>query len=262
MCTVFWRCASVLVGLALLTAPASASADYCEGEDIGITAATAEQAEVVQLCLINVHRATSGLSALTLDPGLRAAARGHSRWMDDNDSFCHYPDPNAEPPVQCDGSPDSRAAAAGYPYPTGENIAWTDVPGRTSRQMFELWRNSPGHNSNMLFFDYATAGVGFVTGNHGVIGTQQFGTSPHTGTDTAVGLLRRSTCPAASAAVAGAETSVERAKRKVKEADTRRERRRARRRLGKARRELAAAEAAERAQCEVTSYAGSSLSPL
>ena len=249
------------VGMTLLTAPASASADYCEGEDVEITAATAEAAEFVQLCLINVHRAISALPPLTLDPALRVAARGHSRWMDDNNSLCHYPDPLSEPPVICDGSPDSRAAAAGYPFPTGENIAWTSLPGQTSRTLFELWHNSPGHNSNMLFNDYHTAGVGFVTGKHGVVGTQQFGTSPGIGTDTAVGLLRKSGCPGAEAAVASGKRAVARAKKKVKRADTNSERQRAKRKLKKAKRRLTAAEGDVRAQCVVASFAGSSLSP-
>ena len=152
----------MLAGIAALAlaAPAEARADYCEGEDAPITEATADSAGLIQLCLLNVHRTANGLAPLTLDPGLASAARSHSRWMEDNDVLCHYPDPEAEPPVPCDGSPDSRAAAAGYPFPTGENIAWTGAPGYSSRRLFGIWLNSPGHNANMLFADYATAGVG------------------------------------------------------------------------------------------------------
>ncbi len=210
-----------------------------------VTAGTAAAAEMAQLCLINVHRATAGLPALTMDPGLRNAARGHSRWMDDNNSFCHYPDPMATPPVVCDGSPDSRAAAAGYPHAgIGENIAWEN--GSTSRQLFEHWRIRP-ENFNMLFSDYDTVGIGFVTGSHGVVGTQLFGAEPNGATDTAVSLLRGDGCPAAEKAVA-------KAKRKLGRADTRKERKRAKRKLRSAKR-------AERAECERSTYAGSSLSP-
>ena len=247
--------------LLLAGQPSSASADYCEGEDVSITAATAEAAEVVQLCLINVHRATNGLPPLTLEPALRAAAHKHSRWMDDNDSLCHYPDPMATPPVECDGSPDSRAAAEGYPYPTGENIAWSNFPGYTSREMFELWHNSPGHNSNMLFTDYATAGVGFATGNHGVVGTQHFGTAANGATDTAVDLLRKDGCPAAEAAVKTDQAAVAKAKRKLDRAKDRKQKRKWRKRLRRARAQLAGDRAAETAQCHLTSYEGSSLSP-
>lgn len=255
---------AIVVGVLLLAAPGSAAADYCEGEDTPISAATAEAAEVVQLCLINVHRSTAGLPALTNEPALRSAARGHSRWMDDNNTLCNYPrppEPPDDPGQPCDGSPDSRATAAGYPFATGENIAWSDAAGVSSRQMFELWRSNPGQNANMFFADYVTAGVGFVTGTHGVIGTQQFGTADNGATDTAVSLLRRDGCPAAQAKVASAEAKVAKAKRKKRQADTRDERRRAKRKLRRAKTALGQAQAGERAQCQLTTYAGSFLGP-
>ena len=253
----------VLAGIGALLiagAPSSASADTCEGEDTAITAATAEASEVVQLCLLNVHRATNGLPPLTLDPSLRTAARGHSRWMDDNDSLCHYPDPYSSPPVQCDGSPDSRAAAAGYPHATGENILWTNFPSYTPREVFELWHNSPGHNTNMLYYDYATAGIGIVTGRHGVVGTQHFGTAPNGGTDTAVDLLRKDGCPAAQAAVTADEAAIAKAERKLKGAKNRKQKRKWRKRLKEARAKLAADGVTQTAQCHPASYAGSALS--
>ena len=88
--------------------------------------------------------------------------------MDDNNVFCHYPDPMATPPVVCDGSPDSRAAAAGYPFAhrrehrVGERLDLAPL--------FEHLAHPPGRTSNMLFADYDTVGVGFVTGSHGVVG--------------------------------------------------------------------------------------------
>jgi uncharacterized protein YkwD len=254
-----WRTA-VLAGVVALalTAPADARADSCEGEDVPITAA-AEAAEPVQLCLVNVHRAANGLPPLTQDPALRSAARQHSRWMDDNDRLCHTP--TIPDPGPCDGTPDSRASAAGYPFSTGENIAWTNSPGYSSREMFELWHNSPGHNTNMLYPGYVTAGVGFVTGSHGVVGTQMFGVTDNGATDTAVDLLRKSGCPAAEADVAADEARAKRAKRKLRKADTRAEKRKAKRKLKRAKAALAGAKADERAQCHPTTYAGSSLSP-
>jgi uncharacterized protein YkwD len=233
---------AALLAVALI-GPAPASADYCEGEDAAVTAGNAEAAETAQLCLINVHRATSGLPPLTMDPALRTAARGHARWMDENNSFCTSPDPNAEPPIVCDGSPDSRAALAGYPHATGENNAWEN--GSTSRQLFEHWRSGLG-NSNMLFFDYDTVGIGFFRGSHGLVGTQHFGVEPNGATETAVSLLRRDGCPAA-------EKALRRAERKLDRADSRQERKRAKRKLRKAKRAL-------RVQCHPGSYEGSSLS--
>ena len=249
------------VGALLLAgAPSSASADTCEGEDTSITAATAAAAEPVELCLVNVHRAANGLAALTMDPALRIASRDHSRWMDDNNNLCHTPD-NPTPGGTCDGTPSSRAAAAGYPYPVGENIAWTNFPGYTPREMFELWHNSSGHNANMLGDSYVTAGIGFVTGSHGVVGTQMFGTRSNGATDTAVDLLRKDGCPAAQAAVAADEAAVAKAKRKLVHAENRAQKRKWRKRLKQARSDLAADQAVEAPQCHPTSYAGSSLTP-
>lgn len=248
------------LGALLLWGPvAPASADYCEGEDTAITADSAITAEPVELCLVNVHRSANGLDPLTMDPALRIAARTHSRWMDDNDRLCHTP--TIPDPGPCDGTPDSRAAAAGYPFPTGENIAWTSFPMYTPRDMFELWHNSPGHNMNMLYPDYETVGVGFIVGHHGLVGTQHFGLRNNGATDTAVDLLRRDACPGAQAATARAEAAVAKAKRKLHKANGRRARKRAKRKLKAAKAALASAQGAEEARCHLGTYADSSLSP-
>lgn len=248
--------AALLVAFALiaLSGASPAQADSCRGEGDTITAAHAVDAERVLLCLVNAHRDANGLAPLTADPALTVAARNHSRWMDENDRLCHAPDnPDTG---SCDGDPAGRAAAAGYPYPVGENIAWTNFPGYTPREMFELWHNSPGHNANMLASDYVTAGMGLVVGGHGVVGTQMFGVTENGGTDTAVNLLVRDGCAAAEQALdaaqgaltsarnaqASAQRDFARARRKVKRARSRAERKRAERALARARRALAVAE--------------------
>ena len=125
--------------------------------------------------------------------------------------------------------------------------------------MFEHLAQQPGHNANMLFADYATAGIGFATGNHGVIGTQHFGIAPNGGTDTGVVLLRRDGCP-------GARPQRARPWRRSQGASAcarptpEQERKRAKRKLRKAKRALAEARR-PRSQCHLTTYAGSSLSP-
>jgi uncharacterized protein YkwD len=260
---VSWRRTLVLAGIgALFLAgpPSSASADACEGEDTSITGATTGAADEVMLCLVNVHRAANGLSALTMDPALQTASRDHSRWMDSNDNLCHTPD-NPTPGGTCDGTPDSRARAAGYPYSAGENILWTNFPGYTPREVFELWHGSPGHDANMLYEHYETAGMGIVTGAHGVTGTQMFGTQSNGATDSAVDLLRKDGCPAAQSEVTADQAAVAKAERRVKHAKDRKQERKWRNRLEKARAELAADQAVETAQCHLTSYEGSALSP-
>ncbi len=127
--------------------------------------------------------------------------------------------------------------------------------------MFELWHNSPGHDANMLYEGYETVGMGLVTGRHGVVGTQLFGTRSNGATDTAVDLLRKDGCPAAQTAVTADEAAVAKAEAKLEHVKGKQKKRKWHKRLKEARAKLAADQAAESAQCHPTSYEGSFLSP-
>jgi hypothetical protein len=65
----------------------------------------------------------------------------------------------------------------GYTYNTwrGENIAGV---ASTAQSVFEAWKNSPGHNANMLDPKYAVIGIGFIynsTSPYGYYWTTDFG---------------------------------------------------------------------------------------
>jgi uncharacterized protein YkwD len=268
------------VGAAVLAMPgAPALADTCEGEHIDITALNYVEQERTILCLTNVARAEHGLAPLTMDSALRSAAHDHSadvgtyRLTDATQNrpevYPGTPDPRHTPGnphfnpfVPTKYAPDDRATLAGYPGQAGENVAWSNFPYWTGREMIEGWMNSPGHRANILEEGYVTAGMGLAIGSAGVVGTQNFGAVENGGTDTAVDLLRKPGCPAAESAVTAAETKVKKAKKKVKKADTKRERKRAKRKLRKAKAGLAEAQAAVQLQCHAESYAGATLSPL
>jgi uncharacterized protein YkwD len=249
-------------------------ADTCEGQDADITTANAVEQERTLLCLTNVARAENGLAPLTMDAALRSAAHDHSgdvgtyRLTDETvnpagpEEGHDAGNPHYNPFVDGKYHPDDRAALAGYPGQAGENIAWSNFPSWTGREMIEGWMNSPGHRANILEEGYVTAGMGLAIGSAGIVGTQMFGAVDNGGTDTAVELLRKPGCPAAEAAISTAETKVKKAKKKVKRADTKRERKRAKRKLRKARAALSDAEAAAQLQCHAASYAGATLSPL
>lgn len=84
--------------------------------------------------LLNDYRSSRGLSRLTVDPGLTAQARG---W--------------------------SQRLAAGAPFVHShhnvfENIAMNSQAGPAT--FFNQWRNSPGHNRNMLEAGATKVGVG------------------------------------------------------------------------------------------------------
>lgn len=103
------------------------------------------------LSIINDYRAANSLGPLTLSPTLTVASELHSQDMADQNYFSHY---------SLDGrSPFDRMVDAGYDYPTcmGENIAAGYV---TAADVFVGWKNSPGHDANMLYSDFVTIGIG------------------------------------------------------------------------------------------------------
>ena len=117
------------------------------------------------LDLTNVERAKAGCPALQMDSRLQQAAQGHSQDMADKDYFAHN-DPDGTTPWD-------RAEAAGYPNPSGENIAM-GYP--TPAKVMEAWMNSPGHRANILNCDSHELGVGYVVDDEdGAIWTQLFG---------------------------------------------------------------------------------------
>jgi uncharacterized protein YkwD len=102
---------------------------------------------------VNEYRIQNGLSPLTISPTLTEAARWMSQDMANGDYFSHT-DSLGRNPFQ-------RMAISGYDceaYNTwcGENLAAGVSAGS---ETFELWRNSPGHNGNMLNPNYVVAGI-------------------------------------------------------------------------------------------------------
>jgi uncharacterized protein YkwD len=119
-------------------------------------AALLSEEEQTLLQHVNDYRIQNGLSPLTVSAALTDAARWMSTDMGDGDYFSHTDSYGR--------SPFDRMAASGYDciaYNTwcGENLA-AGVSGGS--ETFELWRNSPGHNGNMLNPNYVVAGVAAV----------------------------------------------------------------------------------------------------
>lgn len=107
--------------------------------------------ELAFLTQINNYRAQHGLPALVLSGTLSNAAEGHSYDMAVLNYFSH---------TSQDGRTYvDRIREAGYGYNTwlGENIA---AGYTTSDTVFNAWRNSPGHNANMLKAEYRAIGIG------------------------------------------------------------------------------------------------------
>jgi len=122
------------------------------------------------LALINQYRSQSGqcwdlfsqswvtwpagaVRNLALSSELTDASIYHSQYMADHDCFAH----------QCPGEPDLRTRIEQFGYTGwtsyGENIA---AGMETPEAAFDAWRNSPGHNQNMLTCQFEEIGVGRV----------------------------------------------------------------------------------------------------
>lgn len=84
---------------------------------------------------LNDYRASRGLNRLSVDPGLTNQARAWSQRMAAGSSFSHSKGNNVF-----------------------ENIAWNTHAGPDT--FFGQWRNSPGHDRNMLQAGVTKVGVG------------------------------------------------------------------------------------------------------
>jgi len=127
------------IGLGLLVAP--------NQNEVGVL----DNEEEVFLGLINNYRAENGLNPLVLTPLLEEAAQWMSEDMKKKEYFSHT-DSQGRDPFQ-------RMKAFGYNFNTwkGENLAYGVLTGKDA---FVLWKESPGHNANMLNPQFIVMGIG------------------------------------------------------------------------------------------------------
>lgn len=115
---------------------------------------TSQEIEFVRL--INEYRAANGLGTLLVSDMISDAATKHNLDMGKYAFFDHTT--QGSDYFAVGASPWDRMAASGYNYNTykGENIA---AGYSTAATVFEGWRNSPGHNANMLNGTFTVIGV-------------------------------------------------------------------------------------------------------
>jgi uncharacterized protein YkwD len=142
----------------------------CDGAGPATTPLDAE--EQAFLSTLNQYRAQNGKGPLMACTSLNRAAQGHSEDMRDQDYFNH---------TGLNGSTfTSRSCDACYDLGCGpqtvmaENIAAGNA---SAAATFDQWKNSPGHNTNMLGGAYTVIGIGRATGGgqYGVYWTTVFG---------------------------------------------------------------------------------------
>ncbi len=115
--------------------------------------ATLDSEEQAFLVLINNYRQQNGLVALQASTSLNTASDWMSNDMAQKNYFSHTDSLGRDP--------FTRMRSFGYNYNTymGENIAagYSDAA-----STFNQWKNSPGHNQNMLNPNYRVIGIGRV----------------------------------------------------------------------------------------------------
>jgi uncharacterized protein YkwD len=111
--------------------------------------------ESTLIALINEGRIAKGLTALSTNNMLTAAARGHSQDMACQDYFSH---------TGLDGSTSaSRVEAQGYSYSwVGENIYGGSGSYNSPEQAYLYWVGSQAHYDNMMNSNFSEIGIGYV----------------------------------------------------------------------------------------------------
>lgn len=116
--------------------------------DYSHTALNAEMARDV----INAYRKEKGLKPLKLNPELTEAAKNHSRDLSKWDRISHY---------GSDGSnPWDRVKRTGYKARVAaENVGTGQID---FNEVMKGWKESPGHNKNLLLGDAEHMGIALV----------------------------------------------------------------------------------------------------
>ena len=132
-------------GMVLSLHPAYAGPNCTANSDI-------DSEERALLTLLNDYRAERGISRLTMSETLNRAASWKSQHMASNGYFSHD-DIGLGRPFR------DRLRDCGYDYNTwmAENIG---AGSETAAETFAQWRESAGHNANMLNPDFNAIGIG------------------------------------------------------------------------------------------------------
>lgn len=127
---------------------------------ISFSSNTCNQGMIYELLsLVNSHRLANGVGTLTLAADLNNVACSHAQWMNETGNFSHTGKDGTNPYQRCD-----RAGTVCW----AENVAYDTQP--SAYNMFEMYKNSPGHNKNMLNPEYIEIGLAF----EGIYNAQEF----------------------------------------------------------------------------------------
>ncbi len=132
--------------------------------------------------LLNEYRVENGSSILQWDEDMWLAARNHCYYMYYNNHLTHrqaniskgFTGENTEDRIvfATNGNPKYTAHGENCLYnysKQGEGLE--EISLNIAKESFEQWKNSPGHNANMLEYSYRRHGTAFLIGGGKVWGT-------------------------------------------------------------------------------------------
>jgi hypothetical protein len=143
-----------------LAGPAPALA-VCPNEDAIPTAENLEAIRAAVVCLHNEERVKAGVTALSPDARLTAAAQKHTDDMVTNLYFGHDSPSGVNPfdRMRREGYIGSKVV-----WNAGETIAWASGSRATPRVVFDSWLASTSQRLTLLAPDFRDIGVGITLG--------------------------------------------------------------------------------------------------
>jgi uncharacterized protein YkwD len=152
---------AVALAIAALFSVVASQASACRGVNRAPYRQSIDEVRRAVTCLINRQRAHHGMRRLHGSVALGIAAQVHSDAMASQNFFSHEGE---------DGTPESRAASAGYmtgakTWGLGENLEWASGKAATPRAIVDGWMNSAEHRDVMLSRRFRQIGIGVTEGS-------------------------------------------------------------------------------------------------
>jgi uncharacterized protein YkwD len=146
-----------VLAMAFLLGGSGSAALACPNSGTAPANMSGAEAEASVTCLVNKARRSHGVRRLTWDPGLHAAAQGHSAAMDAGNFFGH-------------GDTLGRIRASGYlggasAWSVGENIHFGIGRRGSPKATVARWMRSSIHRTTMLSRRFRNIGVGVAMGS-------------------------------------------------------------------------------------------------
>ncbi len=150
--------AMLAIAALLISAPAASA---CQGAGRAAGSQSPAAAGAAVRCLINHKREAHGVGGVKGNAALAAAAQGHSATMDRQNFFAHD---------GSDGSPGTRATAAGYTrgwavWSIGEELGFGTGQAGSPRSIVAAWMASAEHRDILLSADWRQVGIGVTHGS-------------------------------------------------------------------------------------------------